>query len=70
MLFNKTRQYNVFILNYFLSIGQDKSKLQISVALICLVLYLKKIILYKMCILYCLVVLNSGFLNLVCFYLV
>ena len=31
----------------------------VSVALVCLVLHLKKIILSKMCILYCLVLLNS-----------
>ena len=43
----------------------------VSVALICLVLYLKKIILLKMCILYCPVLLNSIlFYNLVCFDLV
>ena len=33
--------------------------LYVSVALICLVLYLKKIFLSKICILYCLVLLNS-----------
>ena len=44
---------------------------QVSVPVICLVLYLKKIIVSKICILHCLVLLNSVlFFNLVCFDLV
>ena len=51
-LFNGTRQYNI---NYVVTVYY----LLVSVALICFVLYLRKILSLKMCILYCLVPLNS-----------
>ena len=49
-------------------IETNKVYLFVSVAFICLVLYLRKIVLSKICISYCLVSLNSVFFfNLVCF---
>ena len=73
-LFNETRQYNIqmfdttIFLKYkirqikateYLSKLQQQFYLFVSVALICLAVYMRKIVLSNICIVYCLVSLNS-----------
>ena len=81
MLFNKARQYNIsllctssyYIITFLYKFYQATVSIKIINLLICFcsfdffVLYLKKIFLSKKIILFCHVLLNSVFFNLVCF---